>query len=43
VKKIRLLEKLGATAVCVMNISGADPHGAIRTYGDHVLPVLRAD
>jgi coenzyme F420-dependent glucose-6-phosphate dehydrogenase len=43
VKKIRLLEKLGATAVCVMNVSGADPHGTIRTYGEHVLPALRAD
>jgi coenzyme F420-dependent glucose-6-phosphate dehydrogenase len=43
VKKIRLLEKLGATAVCVMNVSGVDPHGTIRTYGEHVLPALRAD
>jgi coenzyme F420-dependent glucose-6-phosphate dehydrogenase len=38
-----MLEKLGATAVCVMNVSGADPHGTIRTYGEHVLPALRAD
>jgi coenzyme F420-dependent glucose-6-phosphate dehydrogenase len=43
VKKIRLLEQLGATAVCVMNVSGADPNGTIRTYGEHVLPALRAD
>jgi coenzyme F420-dependent glucose-6-phosphate dehydrogenase len=43
VKKIRMLEKLGATAVCVMNVSGADPHGTIRVYGEHVLPALRAD
>ena len=41
VKRIRLLEKLGATAVCVMNISGSDPLGTIRTYGEHVLPALR--
>lgn len=41
--KIRMLEKLGATAVCVMNVSGADPQGTIRTYGEHVLPALRAD
>ena len=41
VKKIRMLEKLGATAVCVMNCSGADPHGMLRTYGEHVLPALR--
>jgi coenzyme F420-dependent glucose-6-phosphate dehydrogenase len=43
VKKLRMLEKLGATAVCVMNVSGADPHGTIRTYGEHVLPALRGD
>jgi coenzyme F420-dependent glucose-6-phosphate dehydrogenase len=43
VKRIQMLEKLGATAVCVMNVSGADPHGTIRTYGEHVLPALRAD
>jgi hypothetical protein len=24
-----------------MNNSGADPMGAIRTYGEHVLPALR--
>jgi coenzyme F420-dependent glucose-6-phosphate dehydrogenase len=43
VKKLRMLEKLGATAVCVMNISGHDPLGTIRTYGEHVLPELRSD
>lgn len=43
VKKIRRLEKLGATAVCVMNVSGADPHAALHAYGEHVLPALRAD
>jgi len=43
VKKIRMLEKLGATAVCVMNVSGADPVGTIRTYGEHVLPALRSE
>jgi coenzyme F420-dependent glucose-6-phosphate dehydrogenase len=41
VKKLRLLERMGATAVCVMNCSGADPLGTIRTYGQHVLPALR--
>ena len=41
VQKIRMLEKLGATIVCVMNVSGADPDGTIRTYGEHVLPKLR--
>jgi coenzyme F420-dependent glucose-6-phosphate dehydrogenase len=43
VKQIRRLEKLGATAVCVMNVSGTDPVGALRTYGEQVLPALRAD
>jgi coenzyme F420-dependent glucose-6-phosphate dehydrogenase len=41
VKNIRMLEKLGATTVCVMNMSGSDPDGTIRTYGEHVLPALR--
>ncbi len=41
VKKIRMLERLGATVVCVMNVSGSDPEGLIRMYGDHVLPQLR--
>jgi coenzyme F420-dependent glucose-6-phosphate dehydrogenase len=40
-KKLRALEKLGATAVCVMNCSGADPHGLLRVYGESVLPSLR--
>jgi coenzyme F420-dependent glucose-6-phosphate dehydrogenase len=42
VKKLLMLERLGATAVCVMNVAGADPHGAIRMYREHVLPALRA-
>jgi hypothetical protein len=33
--------QLGATAIVIMNISGADPLGLIRTYGEHVLPELR--
>ena len=41
VKKIRLLERLGATAVCVMNVCGSDPDGLIRMYGERVLPELR--
>jgi coenzyme F420-dependent glucose-6-phosphate dehydrogenase len=36
------MEKLGATAVCVMNVSGADPLGMLRTYGQSVLPELRS-
>jgi coenzyme F420-dependent glucose-6-phosphate dehydrogenase len=42
VRKLRMLEELGATAVRVMNVSGTDPLGTIRTYGDFVLPALRS-
>ncbi len=42
VKRIRMLEKLGATTVVLMNVSGADPHEALRVYGREVLPQLRA-
>ncbi len=41
VRKIKAMEQLGATTVVLMNISGADPHGTLRTYGEHVLPRLR--
>src|SRR4051794_18113182 len=41
VKKIKLIEKMGATAVVVMNPSGPDALGMIRAYADHVLPELR--
>lgn len=41
VERLSQLEELGATAIAVMNCSGADPEGAIRTYGEHVLPRLR--
>jgi coenzyme F420-dependent glucose-6-phosphate dehydrogenase len=41
VEKIRALEQLGATVVCLQNMSGADPMGTIRVYGEHVLPALR--
>jgi coenzyme F420-dependent glucose-6-phosphate dehydrogenase len=41
VKNIQRLEKLGATTVCVMNVSGSDPLGMLRTYGERVLPELR--
>ncbi len=32
---------MGATIVILMNITGDDPHAAIRTYGDKVLPAVR--
>jgi coenzyme F420-dependent glucose-6-phosphate dehydrogenase len=41
VKRIKALEKLGATVVTLMNVSGADPHAALRVYGEQVLPELR--
>jgi coenzyme F420-dependent glucose-6-phosphate dehydrogenase len=39
-ERIRAVEELGATIVVLMNNSGADPHGAIRFYGERVLPAL---
>jgi coenzyme F420-dependent glucose-6-phosphate dehydrogenase len=41
VRRIREIEELGASVVVLMNISGADPLGALRVYGDQVLPKLR--
>jgi coenzyme F420-dependent glucose-6-phosphate dehydrogenase len=41
VRKIKAMQRLGATAIVIMNISGADPLGMLRTYGEHVLPELR--
>ncbi|HET6547982.1 MAG TPA: TIGR03557 family F420-dependent LLM class oxidoreductase [Solirubrobacter sp.] len=41
VKKIKVMQQLGATAIVLMNVSGADPHGTLRMYGEHVLPALR--
>ena len=42
VRKIKALQQLGPTAVVLMNVSGADPHGTLRTYGSEVLPQLRS-
>ena len=41
VKRIKAIEKLGADVLCLMNVSGADPHVALRFYGDNVLSELR--
>jgi coenzyme F420-dependent glucose-6-phosphate dehydrogenase len=41
VERIREIEAMGATVVCLQNGSGADPLGALRTYGESVLPALR--
>jgi coenzyme F420-dependent glucose-6-phosphate dehydrogenase len=42
VRQIKAMQAMGATAVVVMNVSGADPLGTVRLYGEHVLPELRS-
>jgi coenzyme F420-dependent glucose-6-phosphate dehydrogenase len=42
VKRIKALEKLGADAMVLMNVSGDDPEAALRVYGDQVLPNLKS-
>jgi coenzyme F420-dependent glucose-6-phosphate dehydrogenase len=41
VERIREMESLGATVVCLQLIGKADPMGSIRRYGEEVLPRLR--
>ncbi len=41
VRQAKMIRAMGATAVVMMNVSGADPLGTIRLYGDQVLPALR--
>jgi coenzyme F420-dependent glucose-6-phosphate dehydrogenase len=41
IKKIKLLSAMGATAIVLMNVSGKDPHGTLRLYGEELLPKLR--
>jgi coenzyme F420-dependent glucose-6-phosphate dehydrogenase len=41
VERIRAVEQMGPTVVCLQNASGADPHAALRVYGEKVLPALR--
>jgi len=41
VKKIKAMEKLGATQIALLNVSGADPAGAVRTYAERALPAVR--
>lgn len=40
-ERVREVERLGATVVCLQNGSGAAPEQALRVYGDEVLPALR--
>jgi coenzyme F420-dependent glucose-6-phosphate dehydrogenase len=41
VRQLKAMRAMGATAIVVMNVSGADPLGTLRLYGEHVLPELR--
>jgi coenzyme F420-dependent glucose-6-phosphate dehydrogenase len=41
-ERIREVERMGATVVCLQNASGVDPVAAFAVYGDAVLPALRA-
>jgi coenzyme F420-dependent glucose-6-phosphate dehydrogenase len=41
VERIRVIERMEPTIVCLQNASGADPEGALQVYGDKVLPALR--
>jgi coenzyme F420-dependent glucose-6-phosphate dehydrogenase len=40
-ERVREIEELGATTVALMNVSGADPRGALDVYREKVLPALR--
>jgi coenzyme F420-dependent glucose-6-phosphate dehydrogenase len=42
IERIREMEHAGATVICLQLIGRADPFGSIRTYGERVLPALRA-
>jgi coenzyme F420-dependent glucose-6-phosphate dehydrogenase len=41
VERIREIEQIGATVICLQLIGDADPMGSIRGYGEEVLPALR--
>jgi coenzyme F420-dependent glucose-6-phosphate dehydrogenase len=40
-ERVREIERLGATIVCLQNASGAAPEQALQVYGEQVLPGLR--
>lgn len=40
-ERVREIEKMGPTVVCLQNASGSDPHAALQVYGEQVLPRLR--
>jgi coenzyme F420-dependent glucose-6-phosphate dehydrogenase len=39
--RVREIERMGATVVCLQNASGADPLAGFGVYGEKVLPALR--
>jgi coenzyme F420-dependent glucose-6-phosphate dehydrogenase len=39
--RVREVERLGPTVICLQNGSGAAPEEALRVYGERVLPALR--
>src|SRR4051794_6936128 len=41
VERIRQMQELGPTTICLQLIGQADPMGSIRTYGEKVLPAVR--
>lgn len=41
IERVRQIETVGPTKVCLQVIGDADPLGTIRTYGERVLPALR--
>jgi coenzyme F420-dependent glucose-6-phosphate dehydrogenase len=41
VERLRQVESLGATIVCIQNASGSDPLRALQVYGARVLPELK--
>lgn len=41
IRRLKAMRAMGATAIVVMNVSGADPMGTLHLYGEHVLPALR--
>jgi coenzyme F420-dependent glucose-6-phosphate dehydrogenase len=41
VRRVKSIREMGATAVVMMNTSGKDPEGALRMYGENVLPEVR--
>jgi coenzyme F420-dependent glucose-6-phosphate dehydrogenase len=40
-RKLKAMREMGATVIAVMNVSGADPMGWYRVYGEEILPELR--